>query len=91
MSGLASPWAALTALPRLAVAAWRLRQTRAISAAAPLPAGGLTDADALEEQYALQQAAATPQVGPAARRIARARRNPWTECRAPLLSGRRGC
>jgi len=91
MSGLASPWAALTALPRLAVAAWRLRQARAMRAAAPLPAGGLTDADALEEQYALQQAAATPQVRPAARRITRARRNPWTERCAPLLSGRRGC
>lgn len=62
MAGLASPWAALTALPRLAVAAWRLRRARAHRAAAPLPAGGLTDADALEEQYALQQAAATSQV-----------------------------
>ena len=69
MSGLASPWAALTALPRLAVAAWRLRQARAMRAAAPLPAGGLTDADALEEQYALQQAAATPQVRAWARLI----------------------
>jgi hypothetical protein len=66
MSGLASPWAALTALPRLAVAAWRMRRARAHRAAAPLPTGGLTDADALEEQYALQQAAATSQARPKA-------------------------
>ncbi len=51
--------AALTALPRLAAAAARLRRARALRAAPPLPVGGLTDAAAREAEYALQHGAST--------------------------------
>jgi hypothetical protein len=51
------PWAVLTALPRLALAAERSRRARAHRAAAPLPVGGLTDAEAREADFALLTAA----------------------------------
>jgi hypothetical protein len=66
-----APWSALTALPRLALAAARLRRARAARTKAPLPVACLTDAEAREADYALVEAAQTVE----ARARADARRN----------------
>jgi hypothetical protein len=59
-----APWAALTALPRLALAAARLRRARAARIKAPLPVACLTDAEAREADYALLEAAQTLEARP---------------------------